>query len=164
LNATLKRIINYERDATTGKIVRDGWLSIYKKGQADGGAIEGGGLYAILDRKEKTAENDEEVLKVPICVFVTGDLVFYFTVVGKEGMDKAHCFWCRCKKGIWQSCGHPPGVKWSLAEIKRIAKTLGGTRTSEESVKLHPLLDCIEIERYIFPVLHVTLQALSTGF
>jgi hypothetical protein len=67
--------------------------------QADGEAIEGSGLYAILDR-EKTAENDEEVLKLPICVFVTGDLAFYFTVVGKEGMDKAHCFCCQCRKGI----------------------------------------------------------------
>ncbi len=155
------RQVNYEWDATTGKIVRDGWLSIYKKVQADGGAIEGGGLYAILDRKEKTSENDEEVLKVPIRVFVTGDLAFYFTVVGKEGVDKDHYFWCRCKKGIWQSCGHPPGIQWNLAEIKRIASTLGGTRTSEESVKSYPLLDCIEICRYIFPVLHVTLGVVN---
>jgi hypothetical protein len=65
LNAALKRIINYEQNATTGKIVQDScWLrSIYKKEQADGEAIEGGGLYAILDREEKTVENDEEVLK-----------------------------------------------------------------------------------------------------
>jgi hypothetical protein len=50
--------------------------------------------------KEKSAEYDEEVLKVPIHVFVTGDLTFYFTVlVGKEGMDKTHRFWCPgCKK------------------------------------------------------------------
>jgi hypothetical protein len=139
LNATLKRIINYERDAPSGKIVRDGWLSIYKKVQPDGGAIEGGGLCAILDRKEKTSENDEDLLKVPIGVFVTGDLAFYFTVAGKEGMDKANFFWCRCKKGIWQSCDHPPpGIQWNLAEIKRIASTLGRTRTSEESVKSYP--------------------------
>jgi hypothetical protein len=161
LNAALKRIINYERDASTGEIVRDGWLSMYKKVQADGRATEGDGLYAVLDRKEKTLENDEEVLKVPIRVFVTRDLAFHFTVVGKEGMDKAHCFWCRCKKGIWQICGHPPGIKWNLAEIKRIARTLGGTRTSEESVKSYPLLDCIEICRYIFPVLHVTLGVVN---
>jgi hypothetical protein len=69
LNAALKRIINYERDASTGEIVRDGWLSIYKKVEADGRATEGDGLYAVLDRKEKTSENDEEVLKVPIRVF-----------------------------------------------------------------------------------------------
>jgi hypothetical protein len=34
----------------------------------------------------------------------------------------------------------------------------GGTRTSEESVKSYPLLNCIKIDQYIiFPVLHVTL-------
>jgi hypothetical protein len=93
---------------------------------------------------------------VPIHVFVTGDLAFCFRVVGKEGMDKAHCFWCRCKKGIWQSCGHPPGIKWNLAEIK-ITNTLGGTRMSEESIKSYLLLDCIKICRYIFLMVHVTL-------
>jgi hypothetical protein len=50
LNAALKRIINYERDASTGEIVRDSWLSMYKKVQADGRATEGDGLYAVLDR------------------------------------------------------------------------------------------------------------------
>ena len=38
---------------------------------------------------------------------------------------------------------------------------LGGTRTSEESVKSYPLLDCIEICRYVFPVLHVTLGVVN---
>jgi hypothetical protein len=54
LNAALKHITNYERDASTGEIVQDGWLSLYKKVQADGQATEGDSLYAVLDRKEKT--------------------------------------------------------------------------------------------------------------
>jgi hypothetical protein len=52
-------------------------LSICKEVHADGGAIEGGGLYAILNRKEKALENHEEVLKVPIRVFVSGGLAFW---------------------------------------------------------------------------------------
>jgi hypothetical protein len=58
---------------------------------------------------------------------------------------------------LWSS----PNIKWNLVEIKRIASTLEGTRTSEESVKSYPLLDCIEICRYIFPVLHVTLGVVN---
>ena len=31
------------------------------------------------------------------------------------------------------------------------------TKRTENGVKGYPLLDCVELERYIFPVLHVTL-------
>jgi hypothetical protein len=35
---------------------------------------------------------------VPIRVFMTGDLAFCATVLGKDGMDKAHCLWCKLKR------------------------------------------------------------------
>jgi hypothetical protein len=71
-------------------------------------------FYAILDRTPRLADEDTLVLNVPIRVFITGDLAFYATVVGKEGMDKAHCHWCKLPSAQWQTYGHAPGPKWTL--------------------------------------------------
>jgi hypothetical protein len=47
-------------------------------------------------------------------------------------------------------------MKWTTEELKRVAHSLG-TNETEDGMKSHPLLDCIEIERFMFPALHVTL-------
>ena len=52
--------------------------------------------------------------------------------------------------------GHAPGTKWTLQGLEQVADSLGFGKT-ENGVKSYPLLDCIELKRYIFPVLHVTL-------
>ena len=113
LNAALKRIVHYERNEN-GQLISDGTLAVYKKnsqgaehetgepgerntqgaeGEAEGEGVEQQStlFYAILDRTPRLADEDTLVLNVPIRVFITGDLAFYATVVGKEGMDKAHC-------------------------------------------------------------------------
>jgi hypothetical protein len=159
LNSALKRIISYERDEE-GNLVSDGTLGVYKKHRGAEGDAEGEAgetFYAILDRTDKLSIEDEMVLNVPIRVFMTGDLAFYATVVGKEGMDKAHCLWCKLKKAQWQQYGHERGVKWTLQELKRVAASLYESNKTENGVKSYPQLDCVELERYIFPVLHVTL-------
>jgi hypothetical protein len=38
-----------------------------------------------------------------------------------------------------------------------VAGTITPTKRSQNGVKTYPQLDCVELERYIFPVLHVTL-------
>ena len=45
----------------------------------------------------------------------------------------------------------------TLDELKRVAGTITTEKRSENGVKSYPQLDCVELERYIFPVLHVTL-------
>jgi hypothetical protein len=150
MNAALKRIINYERD-TNGKLVSDGALSIYKK------AMEGdvqSTFYAILDRTNRLSIHDRLIHTVPIRVFITGDLAFYATVVGKEGMDKAHCHWCKLKSYEWQKHAHERG---GTEEMRRVLASLTDTNKTQNGVKSSMLIDCIELERYVFPVLHVTL-------
>jgi hypothetical protein len=109
-----------------------------------------------LDRTGQQDVNNTLVLNVPIRVFVTGDLAFYATAAGKEGMDKAQCIWCNLKRSEWQWHGHDRGAKWTLQELKRVASSLNNGKT-ENGVKSCPQLDCVELERFIFPVLHVTL-------
>jgi len=154
LNTALKRIINYERDANGKLLLSDGSLSIYKK------SMEGdvpSTFYAILDRTNRLSTHDTLVHTVPIRVFITGDLAFYSTVVGKEGMDKAHCHWCKLKSAEWQEYAHARGMIWDLEEMKRVFNSLNDTNKTQNGVKRSMLIDCIELERYVFPVLHVTL-------
>jgi hypothetical protein len=110
-----------------------------------------------LDRTGPLGDEDTLVLNVPIRVFITGDLELYATAVWKEGMDKAHCHWCKLPSARWQTYGHAPGSKWILEELKRVAGTITPTKRSQNKVKNYPQLDCVLLERYIFPVLHVTL-------
>jgi hypothetical protein len=53
--------------------------------------------------------------------------------------------------------GHAPGPKWTLEELKWAAGTITPMKKIQNGVKSYPQLDCVELERYIFPVLHVTL-------
>jgi hypothetical protein len=39
-----------------------------------------------------------------------------------------------------------------------VAGTITPTKRSHNGVKNYPQLECVELERYIFPVLHVTLE------
>jgi hypothetical protein len=68
-------------------------------------------------------------------------------------MDKTHCHWCKLPSFQWQTSGHAPGPKWTLEELKRVAGSLNATKRTENGVKGYP----IELERYIFLVLHMTL-------
>ena len=75
-------------------------------------------------------------LNLPIRVFVTGDLPFYTTVVGKDGMGKAHCHWCKLPSSKCQTYGHAAGTKWALEELKRVADSLDATaKKTENEVK-----------------------------
>ena len=164
LNAALKRIIRYQRDEN-GNLVSDGTLRVYSQGaneadEAEGNADEAGeaegnanevSFYAILDPTEQPNVNATLVLNVPIRIFITGDLAFYATVLGKEGMDKAHCLWCKLKRSEWQLHGHDRGVKWTIEELKRVASSLNDGKP-ENGVKSYPQIDCVELERFIFPV------------
>jgi hypothetical protein len=108
LNAALKRIVDYQRDDENGKLVSDGALAVHQRAGNAGQEAEG----ELMDRTGQRDVNDTLVLNVPIGVFITGDLAFYATVAGKEGMDKAHCHWCKLKSVECQACAHERGMRW----------------------------------------------------
>ena len=51
---------------------------------------------------------------------------------------------------------HERGIKWTIDELKQVTSSLHEGKT-ENGVKSYPQLNCIELERFVFPVLHVTL-------
>jgi hypothetical protein len=159
LNAALKKIIGHQQDNNNAKLASDGTLTVYEKNQGVEGdaGVAGPTFCTVLDEREQLCPHDTLEISVPIHVFITGDLACHTCVLGKEGMDKAHCLWCKLKSVKWQACGHARGVKWTFVELQCVARSLG-TDETENGVKQHPLLDCIKIERFVFPVLHVTLS------
>ena len=70
------------------------------------------------------------------------------------------CWLCQLSHQAWQAKGHPLGRRWLLTELKAIAATLGGAK-SNKGVKMHPMLDCVEICRYVIPVLHIALGLIN---
>ena len=97
------------------------------------------------------------MLNVPIRVFLNIYLVLYATVVGKEVIGKSHCHWYKLKSVEWYKYAHTRGVGWDIEEMKRLYASLINTSKTQNQVKISMPIDCIELEIYIFPVLHVTL-------
>jgi hypothetical protein len=90
-------------------------------------------------------------------VFVTGDPRFLRqAVLGKEG-DSNTVFGASLNV---QNGRHPnmPWCEMELEELKELQLALNVKQQDiREWSKSYPQPDCIELERYIFPVLHVTL-------
>jgi hypothetical protein len=91
-------------------------------------------FHAILDRAEQSCPLDTLEINVSIRAFITGGLACCTCALGKEGVDKAHRLWCKLKSAEWQAHGHARGVKWTLEELKCIARSLG-TDEAENGVK-----------------------------
>ncbi len=49
---------------------------------------------------------DEYFIALPINVYITGDLAFYATVLGKENMGGIWCPWCMLSKQEWSADPH----------------------------------------------------------
>ena len=137
LSSALKKIVNCERDENES-LTSHGKPSIHKKAMEGNEGEEGASTScAILDRTGRLSIDDTLFLALPIHVFITSNLAFCATAVGKEGADKAHCLWCKLEIADWQNLGQArPGTKWTLEETKRALASLGANnQTSENGVK-----------------------------
>lgn len=52
---------------------------------------------------------------LPFRVMMSGDLLHYATVLGKEGSASAWCYICMLAKRMWQEANHELGEEWTLA-------------------------------------------------
>jgi len=102
---------------------------------------------------------DEHHISLPINVFITGDLAFMSTLLGKENMSTAWCPWCMLSKAQWGQRNHEPGEIWTIDRIIEIRNRVEQQQLLEipENIKgctKKPLFDSVPIEKYIVPVLH----------
>jgi len=97
------------------------------------------GAFTIHDESPLVAGQvfDELIITFPVSVFITGDLAFYFTILGKENMGGIWCTWCMLSKQKWSADQHDLGEEWKFTE--------------------KPLFDSVPIRNYIVPVLHLAI-------
>jgi hypothetical protein len=115
INNSLKEIVYYARDETE-KIVSDGTLSIFKS--------EVEGFYGTF-KNEKHSSLDTLVHAVSIRVFITGDLAFYATILGKENSSSTWCWLCMATYKSWQVVDNEYDEEednfWTVEKIKEHA-------------------------------------------
>jgi hypothetical protein len=51
-------------------------------------------------------------------LFMTGDLAFYSTVLGKENMSGSWDYACDLRHSQWQEKGHEKGEEWTIEKLK----------------------------------------------
>jgi hypothetical protein len=123
--------------------VSDGALAVCQRTGNAGQEAEGElSFYAILDRTGQRDVNDTLVLNVPIRPCILRNC-------GRQG-------------GHGQSPlslvhAHERGMTWDSEEMKQGHAAPSDTNKTQNRVKSSMLIDCVELERHIFPVLHVTL-------
>jgi hypothetical protein len=80
-------------------------------------------------------------------------------MVGKEAGDRYWCHWCQLGKPEWQTWPYTPSTTptcWTIEELVKKGNEYGGKKRVR-GLKDPPLFDCIRIERYIVPALHLQL-------
>jgi hypothetical protein len=118
---------------------------------------------AFINENPVTNGNfDEHHISLPIYVFITGDLAFMSTLLGKENMSTAWCPWCMLSKVQWGQRNHEPGELWTIDRIVAIRDRVEQQQLLEipEHIKgctKKPLFDSIPIEKYVVPVLHILI-------
>jgi hypothetical protein len=52
--------------------------------------------------------------------FITGDLAFFATILGKENMSTKWCTWCKLFRVEWSNPNHVRGEPWSIEGIQEV--------------------------------------------
>jgi hypothetical protein len=153
INDCLTEMVRYVPGCAT-----DGIVEVYREGGVNGP------LYAsaLLDSRGRRSGYDVLVISLPLRVFVTGDLKFYSTILGKEGMSPFWCWLCQLSRQLWQPKGHQKGTLWSIVLLQTVAE---GLRESDNKscrgVVEAPLFYAIAVRRYVVPILHMTLGVIN---
>ena len=91
--------------------------------------------------------------------FMTGDMSFYASCLGKIHMGGKWCTWCNLQISNWRNLDHERGVPWTLESMAQLRSRLDDNLIKDEpryrcGVVAKPLFDCIEPNQYVFPILH----------
>jgi hypothetical protein len=88
---------------------------------------------------------------------MTGDLLFYSMILGKESMAGAWCWRCMLAKAEWQNLLHS-GEPWTheklAAHLEKVKQMTNPRPIDVRGVKAKALLTAIPLQNTAFPLLH----------
>ena len=93
--------------------------------------------------------------RIPVNLYVTGDLAFYAMIMGKEGMSGNWCHLCQLSRAEFSDL-LKDGNPWSWELYREIAAQVESSPNNKPrlGVKTAPWWDFIPLEHYVVPLLH----------
>ena len=93
---------------------------------------------------------------------MTGDLAYYATALGKINMSGSWCTWCNLNAKEWSQIDHNKGVLWVRTAMDEVRESIYNGELSNDVNSRRgcvdvPLFDDVEINQFIFPVLHAEI-------
>jgi hypothetical protein len=138
-----------------------GVLEFFQKG-GGGNLFQNG--YVMLGHGNEVPEEDTTLLgEAEIELFMSGDLLWFHTALGKEGYQSWWCPYCQSFKNDWQEKNHEMSPAWTLDLLKEQARKIAAGEVRKKvprevlGVKTAPILDAVDVDHYVVPVLHLTI-------
>jgi hypothetical protein len=120
--------------------------------------------YAVFGTELSRKENqDVFLLTVPVTLWMSGDLLWYATALGKEGYAGWWCSYCQLFKTDWQSAGHAAADLWTINHLLDHADKIesgevnGKIPREQLGVKERPGFLAVAVDHNVFPTLHLTI-------
>jgi hypothetical protein len=114
----------------------------------------------VVIADESPGSNNNVTLAIR--VFISGDLAFYATILGKPNMAPIWCNWCMLTKQAWMEVGHVHGEKWSinkLHDIRQLVEDHGMPEWPQIIMGCthSPMFDAVPVENFIISMLHIII-------
>ena len=108
---------------------------------------------SLINEKRDTA--DQLLKEIPIWLGMTGDLLFYSLVLGKENISGVWCWRCMMSRKEWNVLEGTRGRNWTIRNITNhynSIQQLSGEKTPYQvcGVTGTPMFPSIEVENYVY--------------
>jgi hypothetical protein len=137
-----------------------GVVEFFQKG-GGGNLFEDG--FVMLGHGNVAADDAVLIGEAEIELFMSGDLLWFHTALGKEGYQSWWCPYCLAFKNDWQEKTHEIAPAWTLESLKEQARKIAAGEVRKKvarevlGVKTAPVIDAVEVGHYVIPVLHLTI-------
>jgi hypothetical protein len=102
-------------------------------------------------------------LTVPVELWMSGDILWFATALGKEGFAGWWCCYCQMFRPDWQDEDPEATEPWTIERLTHHANQLENgmldvNKTNEKKgVKEKPIFDAIDTDHYANPTLHLSI-------
>ena len=100
-------------------------------------------------------------LKVPIEIYLFGDLKYIFMMMGRDAYSGHHCLFCCTKKAEWKkmyrelSSARLNNAKWTIPLLEQVMYNI--YKYLPDGKKLNHIWNFIPVTLIIIPILHILL-------